>query len=76
MKNITKKFRDEILKKEKLLNYAKEKLKQEFVGIDKVIDEVIDSISSWFLFPHIQERPVVVSLWGLTGTGKTELVNR
>ena len=76
MKKITKKYRDEILKKEELLNRAKEKLKEEFVGIDKVIDEVIDSISSWFLFPDLQERPVVVNLWGLTGTGKTALVNR
>jgi len=76
MKKITKKQRDEILKKEELLNYTKQKLKEEFVGIDGVIDEVIDSISSWLLFPHLQERPVVVNLWGLTGTGKTALINR
>jgi hypothetical protein len=51
MKRITKKYRNEILKKEQLLKNARIKLKEEFVGINVVIDEVIDSISSWFLFP-------------------------
>ena len=76
MKRITKKYRDEILSKEQLLENARIKLKEEFVGIDIVIDEVINTISSWFLFPDLQERPVVVNLWGLTGTGKTALINR
>ncbi len=51
MKRITKKYRNEILKKEQQLKNARIKLKEEFVGINVVIDEVIDSISSWFLFP-------------------------
>lgn len=72
----TKKLREEILAKQELLNQAKIQLKKEFVGIDQVIDEVINSVSSWFLFPDMQEKSVVVNLWGLTGTGKSSLVNR
>ena len=72
----TKKLLEEILAKQELLNQAKIQLKKEFVGIDQVIDEVINSVSSWFLFPDMQEKPVVVNLWGLTGTGKSSLVNR
>ncbi len=70
------KVRNKILKKAEVLKYAKSKLKEEFIGIDNIIDEVINLISSWYLFPDLQERPVVVNLWGLTGTGKTALVNR
>ena len=76
MKKITKQYRNEILGKQELLNNARTGLKKEFFGIDSVIDEVIDSIGSWFVFPDLQERPVVVNLWGLTGTGKTALINR
>lgn len=52
------------------------KLKSEFIGIDKVIDEIIDAIASWFFFPDIQEKPMVINLWGMTGVGKTDLVRR
>ena len=51
-------------------------LKQEFLGIDSVIDHLVRSVSRWLLFPHMQERPLVVNLWGLTGVGKTALVHR
>jgi cell division protease FtsH len=30
----------------------------------------------WFLFPDAQLRPTIINMWGLTGTGKTALVNR
>jgi hypothetical protein len=51
-------------------------LKQEYIGIDIVIDTVVSSIHSWYVFPELQEFPVVVNLWGMTGTGKTSLVYR
>ena len=76
MKKINKKVRNEILKKGRILQYANSKLKEEFVGIDNIIDEVIDLISTWYLYPELQERPVIINLWGLTGTGKTALVKR
>ncbi len=64
------------LQKQILLENARKVLKQEFIGIDRIIDEVIDNVSSWFFLPDLQEKPVVVNLWGLTGVGKTSLVNR
>ena len=48
-------------------------LKRELFGIDDVIDRVIDSVRAWFVLPEIISRPVIVCLWGLTGTGKTQL---
>lgn len=51
-------------------------LKQEFVGIDEQIDAVMDNIRTWYLYPQLQTRPVVVSLYGLTGIGKTSLIRR
>ncbi|MEX1188463.1 MAG: AAA family ATPase [Bacteroidia bacterium] len=62
--------------KRKLITILKDTLKSEFVGIDEPIDRVCDAISLWFLYPELQERPVVVNLWGLTGTGKTSLIRR
>ena len=63
-------------KKEKLIDSAIATLKKEFVGIDKQIDSIMDNLRTWFLFPELQSRPLVISIWGLTGTGKTSLVNR
>jgi len=76
MININKKDKEFFLDKSKLLNQAKNKLKQEFVGLDDVIDEIIEMIEPWFLFPDGQMRPQVINLFGMTGTGKTSLVNR
>ena len=66
----------EIMRKQEILDKAKVTLKREFVGIDHVIDEVVDALSSWYLFPDLQEKPIVINLWGLTGVGKSSLVNR
>jgi len=68
--------RQELLQKKELLETAKVELKKEFFGIEKVIDGVIDDISSWLLFPELQERPLVINLFGMTGTGKTSLLIR
>ncbi|NJS36563.1 MAG: AAA family ATPase [Brachymonas sp.] len=51
-------------------------LKQELFGIDDIIDRVIESLRAWYVMPHIISRPVIVCLWGLTGTGKTQLTRR
>lgn len=48
-------------------------LKAELFGIDAVIDRVIDSLRAWYVLPEIINRPVIICLWGLTGTGKTQL---
>ena len=49
-------------------------LKQKFLGLDEIIDEVISLMMPWYLFPDAQLRPTIVNLWGLTGSGKTALV--
>jgi hypothetical protein len=66
----------EIQGKLDLLENAKITLKKEFIGIDKVIDQVFEAFNPWFLFPSINDKPVIINLWGLTGTGKTSLVKR
>lgn len=48
-------------------------LKAELFGIDAVIDRVIESLRAWYVMPSLITRPVIVCLWGLTGTGKTQL---
>ena len=73
---ITKEQKKEFLEKQKVLDVVKKSLKTEFIGIDEVIDEVIDNVSSWYFMSKIQEKPVVINLWGLTGVGKTSLINR
>jgi hypothetical protein len=66
----------DLLIKQQKLEQVKAKLKTEFMGIDKVIDEVVNGISAWYLFPDLQEKPTTINLWGLTGVGKSSLVNR
>ena len=51
--------------KQAVLKDAERILKVEFVGIDHVIDEVLSSVSSWFLFPDLQEKPLIINMWGL-----------
>ena len=48
-------------------------LKTELFGIDDVIDRVIESMRAWYVLPKLINRPVIICLWGLTGTGKTQL---
>lgn len=76
MRKIIQKKQQEVLEKQQVLEKTKAILKQEFVGIDSIIDQVIDNLSPWFLMPDLQDKPVVVNLWGLTGVGKTSLVCR
>ncbi len=49
-------------------------LKAKFVGIDEVIDQFMNSVRIWYLMPELMTRPMIVNLWGLTGSGKTDLV--
>ncbi|MEI9917214.1 MAG: hypothetical protein WDO14_00260 [Bacteroidota bacterium] len=69
-----KKYLDVVAKKAKL-DEATAKLKKQFVGLDNIIDGVMDLVSAWYIFPGAQTRPCVINLWGLTGSGKTALVN-
>lgn len=69
-------LKQQILSRKAVLENAAAQLKTEFVGLDNIIDEVMNLISPWYLFPEAQMRPTVINLWGMTGTGKTALVHR
>lgn len=58
------------------LEQIRARLKQDFVGIDEIIDSLLDYIQIWYLMPEILTRPIVVCLWGMTGVGKTDLVRK
>jgi DNA polymerase IIIc chi subunit len=62
--------------KRKSLSKAVIQLKKEFVGLDSIIDELSDTILPWWLFPENQLRPLIINLWGMTGSGKTALIKR
>jgi hypothetical protein len=76
MNRLSPELKNEVLNKKSTLENAKVILKAEFVGLDRVIDDLIESFSYWYYFPELQKKPVVINLWGLTGVGKTSLVNR
>jgi len=76
MKNINEADKKEILDKHKNLLEIKEILKDEFVGLDDIIDEICNLVEPWYLFPNAQIRPTIINLWGLTSTGKTSLIQR
>ena len=67
-------FLERIKSKKEKLEEVKLALKDKFIGIDDVIDKILDTISLWYLTPELQFRPLIVSLWGITGVGKTDLV--
>lgn len=69
-------LRDKLAQKNQQLQAIAAQLKAELFGIDAVIDRVVDSVRAWYVLPELVARPVIVCLWGLTGTGKTQLVRR
>ncbi len=66
----------DILEKNNRLETIKPILKSEFIGIDNVIDSVLNAIRPFYIFPKSLKRPLVISLWGMTSCGKTCLVQR
>ncbi len=51
-------------------------LKEEFIGIDRIIDGLIEYIHVWYLAPDLLTRPIILNLWGMTGVGKTDLIRK
>lgn len=64
------------LEKIKRIKEAELTLKKEFIGLDNIIEKIIQLITPWYITPEIIKRPVIVSLWGMTGTGKSSVVKR
>lgn len=58
------------------LNNVLNQLKTEFVGLDDIIDEIGKNIFPWYITPELNNRPVLISLWGMSGVGKSSLVKR
>lgn len=67
---------EEINSKLKKLQVVKKQLKSEFVGIDKQIDQLVESVKLWYIFPETLNKPLIVNLWGITGTFKTSVIRR
>jgi hypothetical protein len=65
-----------IAERNEQLEQARLTLRAKFVGIEEVIDDLIDAMRVWWLMPEVLTRPVIINLWGMTGVGKTDLVRR
>ena len=68
--------KNEIQNRKNKLDDCRKFLKQEFIGIDAIIDDLINYLQVWYLMPDILSRPVIVNLWGMTGVGKTDLIRK
>jgi hypothetical protein len=66
----------EIKARKATLENCKAHLKEQFIGIDSIIDDLLDYLQVWYLMPEILNRPVIVNLWGMTGVGKTDLIRK
>jgi hypothetical protein len=66
----------QIENRKQTLELARTELKQHFIGINDIIDELLDYIQIWYVLPETLRRPIIINLWGMTGVGKTDLVRR
>ena len=65
-----------IAQRQQHLRACEQYLKEEFIGIDEIIENMMEYISIWYLMPELLQRPVIINLWGMTGVGKTDLVRK
>jgi len=49
-------------------------LRKSHVGLNDEIDRMMEAVAAWQLFHAAQERPRILGLWGMTGTGKSSIV--
>jgi len=68
--------KENALCKKRKLSRLKRSLKRDFIGIDSVIDSIVDYIGPWYVIPEVVSVPLVINLWGTTGIGKTDLIRR
>ena len=71
-----KKLQARINVRQEKLQQVSVDLKAHFVGLDNIIDRLIQNIEAWYIMPEILTRPTILNLWGMTGVGKTDLVRR
>jgi cell division protease FtsH len=61
-KTLTKLVPEKVKRRGKRLEDAAGVLKDEFVGLDMIIDGILEAIRSWYLVPELQSSPLVVNL--------------
>ena len=74
--NLSLEQKNSIIEKHKKLESIKPILKEDFMGIDSTIDQIVDAMRPFYIFPETLKRPLVINLWGMTGVGKTSLIER
>lgn len=57
------------VKKEEL----RQLLRDNLIGIDDIIDDVVEKVAGWLLIRDILPKPMIINLWGPTGSGKTRI---
>lgn len=55
--------RERLAQRRATLELLRVRLKEDFVGIDEIIDSLLDYIQVWYLMPEVLTRPIVVCLW-------------
>lgn len=63
-----------IKSKAKKLKQVERTLIKQFVGCDKQIKQILNSIRAWYFFPESLTKPLIINCWGITGTFKTTLL--
>jgi Peptidase family M41/ATPase family associated with various cellular activities (AAA) len=66
----------QIEERKKKLDEVKVELKKHFIGIDHIVESLLDYLQVWYLVPEILTRPIIINLWGMTGVGKTDLIRK
>lgn len=67
---------EEVDNKIAILDKAKKRIKEQFVGIDDTIDKIFIQLKIWYLYHDLLPAPVIINLFGINGVGKTDLINR
>jgi cell division protease FtsH len=68
--------KDIINERNQILKEVSAQLKTDFIGLDSQINQIIESLRIWYIMPDLLTRPPIINLWGMTGTGKTDLVRK
>ena len=75
MTNLSKsQFQTNVQNRVEQFAQAKKEVKALFIGIDREVDKVFDSLAQWYILPELITQPIIINLFSLSGQGKTSLV--